>query len=648
MLGVLLALPIALVAAAWTGALQPAALLDAGPITRFGLPIVDVLDDIAAAAAVGGLLLAAGLVPTRSTQRMALVVASCAGVAWTIAATAKLILTASNTMGLPLSDPGFAAGIEKFVTQLEGGVALSVVPIAAAIVVLVALASSTPTGAGWGLALSSVALAAAATLGHSASATGHHTAVVAMFVHLVGACAWIGPLIGMVALWALRAIDGRQLAVTLRRYSTVALWACVAVAISGVANGILRLNSVSDLGTKYGLLLLAKTIGFAVLIGCGAAHRRWVLRGPIRSVGAVFWRLAAVEIAMMGAVSGLAVALASSAPPNQGLPPANITAAWLITGYELPPAPNLANYFTQWWPDVLFGTLALAGLVVYWAWYLRLRRRGDHWPALRLASWTTAMVVFAWVTSGGPAVYGHILFSGHMLQHMLLAMVIPLFLVASAPITLALRALPTRHDQSRGPREWILTLVHSRWAQFFANPIVAACNFAGSMIVFYYTPAFEYSLRTSVGHAAMVIHFTLAGYLFANALVGIDPGVKRPTYPLRLVLLLATMAFHAFFGVTIMSSDNLFVADWFGWMGRPWGASALDDQIQGGEIAWGIGEIPTFLLAVFVAYGWAKSDERSARRRDRQADRAGDRELQDYNAMLAKLADTDEGKPASR
>src|SRR5690606_41555585 len=90
------------------------------------------------------------------------------------------------------------------------------------------------------------------------------------------------------------------------------------------------------------------------------------------------------------------------------------------------------------------------------------------------------------VTSGGPAVYGLVLFSGHMVQHMLLAMVVPIFLVLGAPVTLALRALPARTDGSHGPREWLLALVHSRWAQFWARPVVAAINFAGSMIVFYY------------------------------------------------------------------------------------------------------------------------------------------------------------------
>jgi putative copper resistance protein D len=69
-------------------------------------------------------------------------------------------------------------------------------------------------------------------------------------------------------------------------------------------------------------------------------------------------------------------------------------------------------------------------------------------------------------------------------------------------------------------------------------------------------------------------------------------------------------------------------------MGREWGSSPLIDQQRGGELAWGLGEIPTLVLAIVVTYSWSKSDDRKNKRRDRQADRDGDKELNDYNDML--------------
>jgi putative copper resistance protein D len=175
--------------------------------------------------------------------------------------------------------------------------------------------------------------------------------------------------------------------------------------------------------------------------------------------------------------------------------------------------------------------------------------------------------------------------------------------------------------------------------------VVAAVNFAGSMIVFYWTGVFEWALTSGFGHVVMVVHFSLAGYLFVNALVGIDPGPTRLPYPQRLLLLFATMAFHAFFGIALVTGEVLLVPDWFGLLGREWGPSAIVDQQRGGGVAWGIGELPTLALAIAVAFSWARDDERTARRRDRRVAREGDLEMDEYNEMLARLAARDGSAP---
>ena len=101
------------------------------------------------------------------------------------------------------------------------------------------------------------------------------------------------------------------------------------------------------------------------------------------------------------------------------------------------------------------------------------------------------------------------------------------------------------------------------------------------------------------------------------------------------------MAIHAFFGIAIMMQSGLMVAEWFGAMGRTWGATPLEDQYIGGGVAWSIGELPTLILAITVAIQWSRSDERAQKRGDRHADRTGDAELEAYNARLAALAERD-------
>ena len=184
--------------------------------------------------------------------------------------------------------------------------------------------------------------------------------------------------------------------------------------------------------------------------------------------------------------------------------------------------------------------------------------------------------------------------------------------------------------------------------RFIAHPVVAAVNFAGSLVVFYYSPLFEFALRNHAGHLWMIVHFTLAGYLFANALVGIDPGPTRPAYPMRVLLLFATMAFHAFFGVALTSSEVLLAPRWYGLMGRDWGADAITDQQYGGSIAWGLGELPVLILAIGVLVAWRRADARTAKRKDREAERSGDADLGAYNAMLGGLAASEDETPPSR
>jgi putative copper resistance protein D len=309
-----------------------------------------------------------------------------------------------------------------------------------------------------------------------------------------------------------------------------------------------------------------------------------------------------------------------------------------LTGSPLPAPPTIERYLTGLNPDLLWLLLIGFGLFFYLAGVWRMHKRGDSWPIHRTVLWVAGMLVLLYVTSGGVNVYEKYLFSAHMIAHMVLTMAIPVLLVPSAPITLALRTINKRDDGSRGAREWILLAVHSRVFTFFANPLVAALLFVASLWIFYYTPLFSWATTDHVGHEWMIFHFLIVGYLFVSSLIGIDPSPARPPYPMRLLVLLGTMAFHAFFGLALITGTGLLSADWYGAMG--WGPTvpALEDQQTAGGIAWSIGEIPTLALAILVAFMWSRSDARESKRYDRKAERDGDAELNAYNDMLAKRA----------
>jgi putative copper resistance protein D len=285
--------------------------------------------------------------------------------------------------------------------------------------------------------------------------------------------------------------------------------------------------------------------------------------------------------------------------------------------------------------------VGVGAIALYLFGVIRLSRRGDKWPIGRTISWILGMSLLLWVTSGPLNVYEQYLFSTHMLAHMILTMGVPVLLVPGAPVTLLLRSSEARKDDSRGLREWVLWAVHTPWAQLVSHPIFAGLNFAASLVIFYFTPLFSWSLHDHLGHEWMIVHFLITGYLFVQALISIDPGPAKLPYLMRLMLLIGTLTFHAFFGLALMSGNSLLVADWFGSMGRTWGQLPLDDQQTGGAIAWGIGEMPSAVLTIIVSIQWFRNDSREAKRLDRASDRTGNKDVEDYNAMLARLAKRD-------
>jgi putative copper resistance protein D len=468
-------------------------------------------------------------------------------------------------------------------------------------------------------------------MSHSGATTNHGIAVNSLVLHIVFVSLWTG---GLVATIVAMSAGANRLDV-LRRYSSIALLAIAIVAITGMSSAFIRIGTLENLITDYGILVILKAVGVGVLALLGVRWRRAIIPHLDSARGVVGFALA--ETAILGVIIGLATGLARTAPPIDQVAAGRLTPAEILTGRTVPAEWTWTTAFTEWNIDLIWGLFAVFTTLFYLWGVRRLNRRGDAWPIHRTLNWIGAMVVLVYATSGGVAVYGQFLFSAHMIAHMLLTMLIPVGIVLSAPVTLVARAIEVRHDGSRGMREWFLGIVQSRWIGLVGQPLVSTAVFALSLMVFYYSPLLSWASTTHLGHQWMILHFLLSGYLFVQALIGVDPAPHRASYPVRLILLMGTMGFHAFFGLSLMTGESLLLPEWFGAMGRTWGDPPLVDQQVGGAIAWGIGELPTLILSGMVVLSWIRSDAREAKRTDRQATRDHDAELQDYNAMLTRL-----------
>ena len=618
----------------------PDSIEDPGLLTGWGLPISRVIADVAGFATIGFLLAAAFLLPAPSGgaqghAAQAVRHASHAAWVWAAAIVIELAFSISDFFAAPVSDLVYAE-ISSYVLETDSGRALIVQAVMAiAVAVLARWVLNVPALTAI-LAIAVVAFVPPALTGHSASSGSHMLAVASLLMHVIGAALWVG---GLLALGWVATLGSKRLGAAVRRYSALAAWCITIVGVSGVINASVRIESPGQvLSTDYGNLLLAKVVALVALGAFGWSHRRWViphLEGSERG-GRRFLGLAATEILIMLATIGLAVALSRTPPPvPDDLYTDPVTE---LLGEPMPPAPTVGRLLWSFSPNGVGLIVVLLGAALYIAGLVIMRRRGDAWPIGRTVSWFVGLAIIAWSTFGGLGAYAHVLFSAHMVSHMLLSMVAPIFLVLAAPITLALRTLPgPRQPGEIGPRQILTRLIHSRPARVVTHPVVAALLFIGSLYALYFSSLFGLMMETHTGHALMEIHFLAIGFLFYYVIVGVDPAARRVPPLARFAVLLVSMPFHAFFSVTIMSSNTVLAESFWTRLDRPYQTDLLADQNLGGSVSWAMGELPLLIVMFALFIQWFRVD-----RRERQRfDRGGDEALEEYNAYLASLDKSD-------
>ena len=258
------------------------------------------------------------------------------------------------------------------------------------------------------------------------------------------------------------------------------------------------------------------------------------------------------------------------------------------------------------------------GLCLYLFGVARLRARGDAWSWGRTVSFCgLGLGTIAFALFSGLGTYDLNLFGVHMLQHMLLSMVATVFLALGAPITLALRTLPRR------PRALLLSLLHSRFAKVVTFPLIPWLLFVGSPFALYFTGWYPATLAHPLLHELVHVHFLLVGSLFFWPLLGIDPIPGRVSHPARMLLLAATLPFHAFLGVAIMSVPDsgagLIARDHY--LALHSVQEAVFQQQVAGGLLWSSGDIIGLMFLIIVLAQWMKASDREAVREDRRLDR---------------------------
>ncbi|MCQ4118707.1 cytochrome c oxidase assembly protein [Rhodococcus tibetensis] len=617
---------------------------DPGPVTTYGLPALRAVSELAAVVTIGSLLLAAFFVPPQKSGVLdvdgyrAVRTASYAAIVWAASALVLVPLTLSDTSGQPFTEAVKPTNLFAAVEQVELAGAWRWTAI---IAIVVAIVSRLVLRWWWApilLVAGILGLMPLALTGHSSSGGSHDLATNSLILHLVAASLWAG---GLFALLAHARRRGAFTEVAARRFSAVATVCFAVMAASGVINALVRVPIGDLVDTTYGRLVVAKTVALVILGAFGWAQRRRALpalqKDPSNRRNLI--KFAGAEAMVFAATIGLAVGLGRTPPPA---PTAAPTLSEVELGYNLAGPPTFARLMLDWRFDLLYGTAAIVLALVYVLGLRKLRRRGDSWPVGRTLAWMCGCVVLLLATSSGVGRYAPAVFSVHMGAHMALSMLAPVLLVLGAPITLALRALdPAGKDGVPGLREWILAALHSRFSHFITHPLVAAALFVGGFYALYLGGIFGATVDSHSAHLLMNLHFLLSGYLFYWVAIGVDPSPRQLQPVTKLAMVFGSLPFHAFFGVALMSMGAVMGEWYYRSLGLGWNSDLVGDQKLGGSIAWATGEIPLVLVMMALLIQWSRSDDRTARRVDRAADRDDDADLAAHNAMFAELAKRD-------
>ncbi len=585
--------------------------------------IFDLLNTLTGALVMGALLALTFLFPevegrlSPSSRKLRKFLPYLLGV-WLIASLGNLLATLANLFESSIFSMLDLTTIRSYVTQTALGRLQFIQVIAALILLLLVGALRKIGGTFFAYLIATIGVVAPLFQSHTSQAGGHGLAIGSLIIHVIALSSWIG------AVTSLLFMDEgtRKLAIT--RIGTIATWSVVAIILTGSASSIVRLGLSSDWLSTYGALIILK-VGLLSFVALTALKIRKNL---------VDTSLIRFEVALLLTVAAIGSILSRFTPIVES--DYEYDRVREIVGVAMPAEPTWQKLFFEYEADALM----LGALVFATALYIRgvvvLARRGDKWPVGRTISFAIGISLLDYSTSGGLGLYALFSFQYHMIAHMILSMIAPIFLVLSAPITLALRTLPIgRTSEERGIRGWLIESLHSRFTAIWTNPLVALAIFDGSLFALYFTPLFGELMSSHFGHLLMNLHFIAAGLLFFHVIVGIDPNPRRVHHLVRVVILLGAISIHAFFSIALQASNTLIDGGYYASLERPWATDLLADQKSGAAIGWAMGEIPIIIALVATFIQWMRSDAREAKR----ADKNSERDLAEYNDYLRRLAE---------
>src|SRR5690606_7684961 len=198
---------------------------------------------------------------------------------------------------------------------------------------------------------------------------------------------------------------------------------------------------------------------------------------------------------------------------------------------------NIAIPEETWQDYIPVSIVALLG-IAYLLLFLGLRRRRRNISYWHLGSFVIGISILAMGMAPPMMHWGHDDIRGHMVQHLLIAMYAPIFLVLGVPLKLLLLSVPPSVARN------MTIFLKSRAIHVLSHPFTALLLSVGGMYILYLTPLYQLSLGSPFLHGVVHVHFVLAGCLFAWSVIGLEALPNRPDLYVRLAVIFLSIALH--------------------------------------------------------------------------------------------------------
>jgi putative membrane protein len=285
-------------------------------------------------------------------------------------------------------------------------------------------------------------------------------------------------------------------------------------------------------------------------------------------------------------------------------------------------ADALPNFWLTWTldPVLLFNLTAFLGLYLVAIGPARRRwRLGERVSRTQIVYFVAGWAVLALsLVSPLDRLGDEYLFSAHMIQHMLIAVVAPPLLLLGIPEWLA--NLLLRNVGVRTVVRWL------------ANPIVAFGVFQADLWLWHAPALYDLTLANDTVHVTEHLTFLIFGVLFWLPILSPTPLIPRISRGFAILYLFVGCQPMVALGALITFASTPLYTPYIE-APRVWGLSPLGDQQLGGLIMWLPTNIP-YLIALSAAFFlWVGEQDRAERRAAGEFDEDFDTDTADGATM---------------